>query len=110
MRRTNTWPHRFESRVVPNHTNSQERREVPQVGRIDVGSIRLPFYTGRVTSWVDLTGNAHETMEQLTWKDLTVKGDDATMITELRIQFSQEAFPQPAQDVYVDELKITLNL
>ena len=62
------------------------------------------------TSWVDLTGNAHETMEQLSWKDLrdlTVKGDNATMITELRIQFSQEAFPQPAQDVYVDELKIT---
>ena len=48
-------------------------------------------------------------MQQLAWKDLTVKGDDATMITELRIQFSQEAFPQPAQDVYVDELEITLN-
>ena len=61
------------------------------------------------TSWVDLTGNAHETMEQLSWKDLTVKGDDATMITELRIQFSQEDFPQPAQDVSVDEREITLN-
>lgn len=58
------------------------------------------------TSWVDLPGNAHETMQQLSWKDLSVNGDGATMITELRIQFSQEAFPQPAQDVYVDELNL----
>ncbi|WP_144059017.1 hypothetical protein [Rhodopirellula sp. SWK7] len=61
------------------------------------------------TSWLPLGSKTHEAMQKLSWEDLRLREGAASMIKELRIQFAQNAFPQPAQDVYVDELKTTLD-